>query len=77
MMTLYRLRRRNGRPPDYIWYMYYTGRRKGIQYVYTTCPMGGESLYAFPMSDIGYLIESDRRTALLKLHTTQLLPSRY
>jgi hypothetical protein len=44
MMTLYRLRRRNGRPPDGIWYMYYTGRRNGIQYVYITCPMGGESL---------------------------------
>ena len=76
-MTLYRLRRWDGRPPDYIWYMYYTGRRMGIQYMYITCPMGGESLYAFPTSDIGYPIESDRRTAWLKLHTTQLLPTRY
>jgi hypothetical protein len=79
-MTLYCLRCQNGRPPDYIWYMYYTGWRKGIQYVYLTCPMGGESLYAFLTLDIGYPIESepsDRQTAWLKLHTTQLLPTRY
>jgi hypothetical protein len=44
MMTLYRLRHQNGRPPNGIWYMYYTGRWKGIQYVYIMCPMGGESL---------------------------------
>jgi len=36
-----------------------------------------ESLSGFPMSDIGYLIELDRRTALDKLYITQLLPTRY
>jgi hypothetical protein len=75
MMTLYCLRRQNGRPPNYIWYMYYTGRQKGIQYMYIMCPMGRESLYAFLMLDIGYSIESNRRTAWLKLHTAQLLPT--
>ena len=32
-MTLYRLRRPSGRPPDYTLYLYYTGRRNDIQYV--------------------------------------------
>ena len=36
-----------------------------------------ESLSGFLMSDIGYLIESDRRTASDKLYITQLLPTRY
>jgi len=36
-----------------------------------------EPLSGFPMSDIGYPIELDRRTALDKLYITQLLPTRY
>jgi hypothetical protein len=56
MMTLYCLRRWNGRPPDDIWYMYYTGRRKGIQYVYITYSMGRVII---SLSNIGYWI-SDR-----------------
>ena len=41
------------------------------------CLMIREPLYGFPMSDIGYLIELDRRTASDKLYITQLLPTRY
>ena len=36
-----------------------------------------EPLSGFPMSDIGYPIESDRQTASDKLNITQLLPTRY
>jgi len=36
-----------------------------------------EPLSGFPMSDIGYPIESDRRTASDKLYITQLLPTIY
>ena len=36
-----------------------------------------EPLSGFPMLDIEYLIESDRRTASDKLYITQLLPTRY
>jgi hypothetical protein len=39
--------------------------------------MSRELLSGFPMLDIEYLIESDRWTALDKLHITQLLPTRY
>jgi hypothetical protein len=39
--------------------------------------MSREPLSDFLMSDIGYLIESNRRTAWDKLHITQLLPTRY
>jgi len=39
--------------------------------------MSRESLSGFPMSDIEYLIESDRWTALDKFYITQLLPTRY
>jgi hypothetical protein len=53
----------------YIVYVLY-GSAEDIQYVYITCPMSNESLYAFPTSDIGYPIESDRRTAWHKLHIT-------
>jgi len=41
------------------------------------CPMIFEPLSGFPMLDIGYLIELDRRTASDKLYITQLLPTRY
>jgi len=41
------------------------------------CLMIFEPLSGFPMSDIEYLIESDRRTASDKLYITQLLPTRY
>jgi hypothetical protein len=34
-------------------------------------------MIGFPMSDIGYLIESDRQTASDKLYITQLLPTEY
>jgi len=39
--------------------------------------VSSELLYDRPTSDIGYPIESDRRTALDKLYITQLLPIRY
>ena len=76
-MTLCCLRRPSGCPPDYTQYMCNTGRRNDIQYVQVTCPMIFEPLPGFPMSDIGYPIESDRRTASDKLYITQLLPTRY
>jgi len=41
------------------------------------CPMIFEPLSGVPMLDIGYLIESDRRTASDKLYITQLLPIKY
>jgi len=41
------------------------------------CPMSRELLSGFLMSDIEYLIESDRWTALDKLYITQLLLTRY
>jgi len=62
MMTLYCLRCPSGHLPDYIWYMYCTGQRKGIQYMYITCPISKELLSVFLMSDIGYPIKCDRRT---------------
>jgi len=42
-----------------------------------TCPINRVSLCGIPMSDIKYLIESDRWTAWHKLHITWLLPTRY
>ena len=39
--------------------------------------MSREPLSSFPMSDIEYLIESDRWTASDKLYITPLLPTRY
>ena len=53
------------------------GRRNLIQYVLTTYPMSIQPLYDFPTSDIGYTIESDRRTSSNKLDTTQSLPTEY
>jgi hypothetical protein len=39
--------------------------------------MSRELLSGFLMSDIGYLIKSDRRTMSDKLYITQLLPTEY
>ena len=43
-MTLYRLRRPSGCPPDYTQYMYNTGQRNDIQYMQVTCPMSRKPL---------------------------------
>jgi hypothetical protein len=77
MMTLYHLRRPSGRPPDDTKYMSNMGRQNDIQYMYVTCPMIREPLSGFLMSDIEYLIKSDRRTTSDKLYITQLLPTEY
>ena len=45
--------------------------------MWITCPMGGKLLYDCPMSDIGYPIQSDRRTASDKRYMRQLLAIRY
>jgi hypothetical protein len=76
-MTLYHLRRPTGRPPDDTKYMSNMGRQNDIQYMYVTCPMIREPLSGFLMSDIEYLIKSDRRTTSDKLYITQLLPTEY
>ena len=57
--------------------MCYMGQRNGIQYVWITCPMSGERLYDCLMSDLGYPIESDRRTVSDKRYMTQLLAIKY
>ena len=57
--------------------MYFMGQQNLIQYVLTMYPMSIKPLYDFPMSDIGYTIESDRWTSSDKLDITQLLPTKY
>ena len=59
--------------PDYSQYMCYTSWWNDIQYMQVMCPMSREPLSGCPMLDIGYLIESNRQTALDKLYIIQLL----